>query len=190
MMNYMVPIALDIAGAILIGNAIGTGSERLAKHYYKWSLYMALLIAFVTEIILIGFRDQIIYCFTDSQEVIETIQYVWPAFCTFAFFDIMAAIASSAIWAAGLMQLGAIVAAISYWPVGILISSLMAFKADLGLAGLWLGPTFSCLCILVSFIITVSCIDWNKLIDEATIQRAKDAESKSIIHEEDCFKQV
>jgi Na+-driven multidrug efflux pump len=97
------------------------------------------------------------------------IQYVWPVFCTFAFFDIMAAIAGSAIWAAGLMQLGAIVTAISYWPVGILISSLVAFKGDFGLAGLWLGPTVGCTCILVSFIVTVNCINWNRLIEEAAI---------------------
>lgn len=59
-MNYMIPIAMDIAGAILIGNAIGAGSERLVKHYFKWSIYIALLIGFATEVVLIGLRDQII----------------------------------------------------------------------------------------------------------------------------------
>jgi multidrug resistance protein, MATE family len=101
-MNYMIPIALEISASILIGNAIGAGSVALIKHYFKWSMYVALCIGLASEIILIGLRDQIISCFTENEEVTAKIQNAWPAFCFFAFLDILTAIAGSAIWAAGL----------------------------------------------------------------------------------------
>jgi Na+-driven multidrug efflux pump len=87
----------------------------------------------------------------------------------------MAAISGSAIWAAGLMKLGTIVTAIANWPIGIMIAGVLAFKADLGLVGLWTGPTIAWIVIVVSFNITVYLIDWSKLIKEAAKQREKDA---------------
>jgi Na+-driven multidrug efflux pump len=69
----MVPIAMDIAGAILIGNAIGAGSERLIKHYFKWSMYVGLFISSLSVVLLIALRDHIISYFTDSVEVTEII---------------------------------------------------------------------------------------------------------------------
>ena len=106
------------------------------------------------------------------------------------FFDIMAAVAASAIWAAGLMQLGAYITAIGYWPVGILISYLLAFKVGLGLSGLWFGIAIGCACIVTAFIVTVNLIDWRKLIEEAAEQRRRDGLSKSRLEAEDSFKEV
>jgi multidrug resistance protein, MATE family len=153
--NYMVPIAMDIAGAILVGNAVGAGSEQLVKHYFKWSMYVGLFISTCSAIILITLREQIVSYFTDDIEVMQAIYNCWPVFCVFSFFDIMAAISGSAIWASGLMKLGTIVTAIANWPIGIMVAGLLAFKFDFGISGLWTGPTIAWIIICVSFTVTV-----------------------------------
>jgi Na+-driven multidrug efflux pump len=64
---------MDIAGAILIGNAVYAGSERLIKHYFKWSMSVGLFISSLSVVTLIALRDHIISYFTDSVEVTEII---------------------------------------------------------------------------------------------------------------------
>ena len=55
-------------------------------------------------------------------------------------------------------------------------SWLSAFKFELGLAGLWIGPVLALFVNSALYIIIWLRIDWNSLISEAELQREQDKE--------------
>ena len=69
----------------------------------------------------------------------------WPVFLVFIFFDSMQTVASGVISGLGLMGKVKLVTIVTYLAIGIPISLYLMFKVDLGIKGLWFGPTVSCI---------------------------------------------
>ena len=67
----------------------------------------------------------------------------WPMFIFFTLFDNIQSIASSIISGMDLIHKVKYVTMISYWVFGIPLSIFAMFKLDLGLFGLWFGPTLA-----------------------------------------------
>jgi len=63
----------------------------------------------------------------------------------FIFFDSMQTVASGVITGLGLMGKVKLVTMFTYLILGIPISLYMMFTLDMGIEGLWYGPTVSCI---------------------------------------------
>jgi hypothetical protein len=51
------------------------------------------------------------------------------------------------------------------------------FKADWGIAGIWMGPAIACVYNTVCYIVIFSRINWPDLIEEAAKKRNQDKET-------------
>jgi multidrug resistance protein, MATE family len=163
-MTFMIPVGFAVASGILIGRNIGAGSEILIKHYYNYCMLFALVVAFMQNIFLFALRDQIISIFTQDEEISETMSSAWIIFNCFVIFDTTQGIAGSAIRASGLQKFGAIITGIAYFALGIPATLLCVFKADLGIAGIWIGPTISTAFNTCAYLLLFRRIDWAVLI--------------------------
>ena len=67
--------------------------------------------------------------------------------------------------------MAALVTWVSYGVIALLASWLAAFKFELGLVGIWIGPTLALLFNSALYILIWLRIDWKSLISEAELQR-------------------
>ena len=112
--------------------------------------------------------------FTTLPEISAQMHKCWPIFLVFVLFDTTQGNGMAAIRASGKQKWGAIVTSSSYWGLGIPIVCLLVFKADWGIAGIWLGPTIASVYNTAAYIVIFNCINWPELIEEAAKKRAQD----------------
>ena len=67
----------------------------------------------------------------------------WNVVCIFVFFDCMQGVANGAISGLGIVKQVRWVTIVSYWVLGIPLSMHSMFEANLGIQGLWYGPTLA-----------------------------------------------
>ena len=70
---------------------------------------------------------------------------------------------------------GALLNFTAYFTLGIPISLFFAFKQDMGIKGIWIGPAFAVICLTFSYNLVIMRIDWSKLI--ASIKERRRAEN-------------
>ena len=82
------------------------------------------------------------------------------------------------------MGIGAILNVTGYFMLGIPIGWFYAFHKDKGVQGIWYGPTFACIWLLVFYNIVIARIDWRVLINEIDERTRKDLEVKARLDQE------
>lgn len=75
---------------------------------------------------------------------------------------------------------------IDYWAIGIPVSLITMFKFELGLAGLWMGPTVACALNWAIYYHYTSGVDWEK-VSEETVKRMEE-EKKALQSRADASK--
>ena len=81
--------------------------------------------------------------------------------------------AMSVIRASGKQALGSFITGTAYFIFGIPASWYFAFSRDMGLRGLWIGPTIAVAYNTVFYNIIIACIDWPALVKDIK-QRERD----------------
>ena len=67
--TFMIPVGFSIASGILIGKNIGAGSKVLIKHYYRYCMFAALVVALIQNVVLFSLRNPIISIFTNDEAI-------------------------------------------------------------------------------------------------------------------------
>ena len=98
--------------------------------------------------------------YTADTGVIDVMASAWPMLTVFVFFDCMQGVASGQI--SGLNMMGKVkwVTGFNYWVLGIPISCVLMFHYNLGIAGLWVGPTIACLMNYILYEYHILGTDW------------------------------
>jgi len=84
----------------------------------------------------------------------------------------------AAIRASGKQKIGTLVTSISYCVIGIPLASLLCFKFDAGIKGIWAGPTIAVAITTCAYMLIFKCMDWDSLIAEAILKRTQDDKFK------------
>jgi hypothetical protein len=61
---------------------------------------------------------------------------------------------------------------IAYWGIGIPIASLLVYKLNYGLGGLWTGPLLSSIFLTITYVGYIAMTDWEEVIQRG-IERSK-----------------
>lgn len=101
LLTFMIPVGFSIACGILVGRSIGQGSVPALKMYYKVSMYLSLVCAFIQCTILLTFGSSIVSIFTSIEGITTHIQDAWLIFNLFVVFDTTQGVAASAMRASG-----------------------------------------------------------------------------------------
>jgi len=84
----------------------------------------------------------------------------WYMLVIFVFFDCMQGVAAGNISGLGLMPKAKYVTIFDYWVLGIPLSCYTMFKLNMGIEGLWYGPTVACLMNYVFYEYFIHSADW------------------------------
>ena len=66
----------------------------------------------------------------------------------------------------------------AYFVLGIPLSWYLSLHLDMGIPGLWYGPTLACFYLTLSYNIYIGCIDWDKLFVEIEERRVTENEER------------
>lgn len=66
---YRIGMGLDQAGAALVGQALGTGNDREASHYFNTFTGVAACIIMVEFVLMYLYRIELINIYTDDDEM-------------------------------------------------------------------------------------------------------------------------
>eukprot|EP00353_Schmidingerella_taraikaensis_P007189 CAMPEP_0185580444 /NCGR_PEP_ID=MMETSP0434-20130131/16533_1 /TAXON_ID=626734 ORGANISM="Favella taraikaensis, Strain Fe Narragansett Bay" /NCGR_SAMPLE_ID=MMETSP0434 /ASSEMBLY_ACC=CAM_ASM_000379 /LENGTH=138 /DNA_ID=CAMNT_0028198711 /DNA_START=1004 /DNA_END=1420 /DNA_ORIENTATION=+ len=121
-------------------------------------------------------RDAFVRMYTNLPEVAALMVYAWPILIIFTLFDTTQAMGMSVIRASGKQGLGALITGSAYFIFGVPTSYLLAFVKDMGLRGLWVGPTVAVAYNTICYNLIIARIDWVSLIKDMKLREKKEKE--------------
>ena len=136
---YMLPSGLGSAISVRVGNALGAGLPRGAARAAHVSMAIAITMQVTLGLILLASRHVAAYLFTQDEGIASASAAIFPIMAWCLLGDGINATVAGVLRGAGRQELGAIYNLIAYWVVGLPLASLLAFKAKLGVYGLWIG---------------------------------------------------
>ena len=161
---FMVPIGLGSGALVRVGNCLGSGNQ---PNRAKVAAYASLISATCTGIFNCSFcfavRNVWSYAWNNDPEVATMTALILPCVAIFQVSDGLNAICVSLLRALGRPLVSAFANVVAYYVVGIPIGLVLAFKAQLGLYGMWIGLAvglMSVSCFLVPFILFAT--NWEK----------------------------
>ncbi|KAF8513417.1 mate-domain-containing protein [Hysterangium stoloniferum] len=134
--TYQAPYALSVATSVRIGNLLGEANGKQARITAWVSLITAASMGAVI-------RHQWGYIFNDDPEVIALVSSILPVVALFQLSDALAGVVGGVFRACGRQLTGALLNLSAYYIIGIPLGLYLAFKAEMGLIGIWLGFTFA-----------------------------------------------
>ena len=138
-MLYMLPQGLGSAASVRVGNSLGAGLPRGARRaaYIATCIVMAMQAGLA--VLALTTRHATPYIFTQDPDVVEHAAhiFIFMAWCMLG--DGVNATSQGVLRGAGRQAVGAVCNLVAYWMVGLPLAALLAFKAGMGVEGLWIG---------------------------------------------------
>lgn len=157
-LTFMLHLGLSNAATVRLGQSDGAGDARALRDGAKAALLLSLAVAAVVITVFLTWPEPIIGVFTDRSkpESAQIIAYGTTLLAMAALFqlgDAMQVMALGFLRALQDTKVPMILAAISYWVIGIPSAYVLAFPMGLGGIGLWLGLTIGLAAASVSLMI-------------------------------------
>lgn len=143
-LSFMLHLGLSNAATVRLGRAEGAGDAQGLRDGAKAALLLSGLIAALVIFVFLSWPEPIISLFTDrskpeSGEIIAYGTMLLAMAALFQLGDAMQVMALGFLRALQDTRVPMILAAISYWVIGIPSGYVLAFPMGLGGVGLWLG---------------------------------------------------
>ena len=138
---YMIPLSISMALTIVVGFEVGANRLKDAKVYSWMGVSFALLLAVIYGVILLVFRSDIAYLYSDDTYVLELTAHFLLYAVLFQLSDAIQAPVQGALRGYKDVNITFIMALISYWVIGLPLGYALANYTDFGPYGYWLGLT-------------------------------------------------
>ncbi|MFJ7936854.1 MATE family efflux transporter [Sporosarcina sp. NPDC096371] len=136
---YMIPLSISMGATILVGQAVGAGQMRDAKHYSFLGVGLAITFSFLSIVILLVFREPIASLYTTDTGIIALAIQFFVYAALFQLSDAIQAPVQGALRGYKDVNMTFIMAIVSYWVLGLPIGYLTATYTNLGPYGYWIG---------------------------------------------------
>ena len=175
---YMSIIGISMAASVLVGNAVGAESIRLAKIAGRLCILLGILVQMVQFVPFFGLRNYWPRIFSDDEEVIAAVQKLIPIVSAFLIPDALQSIFGGNLRGAGKLHFPTAVNLLSYYGIGLLVSLTLAFYFKMGITGQWLGlecgNLFSATVLGTYYLL----LNWEKVVQESK-QRLQENQVKN-----------
>lgn len=142
---YMIPISISMAQTVLVGYEVGARRYQDAKAYSWLGVYLAILIAIFTGVLVVLFRYEVAGLYSNETAVINlTANFLFYALF-FQIADAIQATAQAALRGYKDVNLSFIMTLIAYWLICLPAGYLLAHFTSLGAKGYWIGLTIGLL---------------------------------------------
>ncbi|HEV2152830.1 MATE family efflux transporter [Bradyrhizobium sp.] len=140
---FMVPLGIGMAATVRVGQAFGRDEPAAVRHAGLVAAVVGIaLVSALTVVIVLG-RYELGRLFFGSSEAsaptVELTATLLLVGATFFIADALQTIMAGALRGINDTQMTLVFAAIGYWCVGFPIAWWLAFHADLGAVGVWIG---------------------------------------------------
>jgi MATE family multidrug resistance protein len=163
LLTFMIPCGLQIACQQLLSESIAKGYHTTIKQQFKLNLYIALGTGLVLDLILFAFQGTIQEMFTSSERVTISLDHTWFVFSVFVICESMYTVAFATVKAAGDQKKGALLCFVSYWVIGMPVSWLLVYKAELSISGIWIGLALACALNTAACVYIFSKTNWTEV---------------------------
>lgn len=141
---FMVPLGLAQAGSVRVGNALGRRNAKDIGRAGYATLVLAVGFSVVSALVLFAAPEPLVSLFLDTRNkdavvvIAAAVPLVWMA-AAFQLVDGTQVVAAGALRGLKDTRIPMIIAAFSYWVIGLTAAYGLAFWADFGAVGVWGG---------------------------------------------------
>uniref|UniRef100_A0A8C2FF03 Multidrug and toxin extrusion protein n=1 Tax=Cyprinus carpio TaxID=7962 RepID=A0A8C2FF03_CYPCA len=164
--NYMIPLGMQGAACVRVGNALGAGETAAAILTSKVSLISA---AIFQGFILGSTKTVIGYIFTSDEAIAELVSQLLNIYCPLQFFNGILGVGMGILLGTGQQKIAAIANLFGYYCIGLPSSIVLMFIAKLQVAGFWLGLLIAVFLLAIFFIVAIFKLNWKKMTEEVGI---------------------
>ncbi|MEQ2529707.1 MATE family efflux transporter [Robertmurraya yapensis] len=136
---YMIPLSISMALTILVGYEVGAKRLNDAKEYSWIGVAMGVLMAFVSGVILLLFRQEIAGLYTTDNRVLELTAHFLLYAIFFQLSDAIQAPIQGALRGYKDVNVTFVMCLVSYWVIGLPLGYYLATYTDWGPYGYWIG---------------------------------------------------
>lgn len=142
---YMIPISISMAQTVLVGYEVGAKRYKDAKAYSWLGIYLAIVIAIVTGVLVVIFRYQVAGLYSNEIAVINLTAHFLIFALFFQISDAIQATAMAALRGYKDVNFAFIMTLIAYWLICLPSGYALAHFTSLGAQGYWIGLTIGLL---------------------------------------------
>ncbi|MBT2690662.1 MATE family efflux transporter [Bacillus sp. ISL-47] len=142
---YMIPISISMAQTVLVGFEVGAGRYKDAKAYSWLGIYLSILIALLTGLLVVLFRYEVAGFYSNESAVIALTAHFLIYALFFQISDAIQATAQAALRGYKDVNISFIITLIAYWLICLPVGYVMANYTSLGATGYWIGLTIGLL---------------------------------------------
>ncbi|MBU2892863.1 MATE family efflux transporter [Colwellia sp. D2M02] len=140
---FMVPLSIAMATTIKVGYAIGNKNYQQAKDYSFYSVILGLLLACVTAILTVVFREQIAGIYSRELPVIELAASLMLLATIYQFSDTIQVVSAGALRGYKDTKSILYITFVSYWLIGLGVGLVLGITdwvvPKMGPYGFWIG---------------------------------------------------
>jgi MATE family multidrug resistance protein len=138
---YMIPISISMAQTVLVSYEVGARRYKDAKSYSWLGIYLAIVIALITGVLVVLFRYQVAGFYSNEKEVINLTAHFLIFALFFQISDAIQVTAQAALRGYKDVNLAFVMTLIAYWLICLPVGYVLANFTELGATGYWLGLT-------------------------------------------------
>ncbi|RXN07623.1 multidrug and toxin extrusion 1-like protein [Labeo rohita] len=173
--NYMIPLGMQGAACVRVGNALGAGETAAAIFTSKVSLISSAVIAIFQGFVLGSTKTVIGYIFTSDEAIAELVSQLLSIYCPLQFFNGILCVGMGILLGTGQQKIAAIANLFGYYCIGLPSSIVLMFTAKLQVAGFWLGLLIAVFLLAIFFTVAIFRLNWKKMTEEAIERTGKSA---------------
>jgi multidrug resistance protein, MATE family len=167
---YMIPISISMAQTVLVGYEVGARRYKDAKAYSWLGIYLAILIALITGVLVVLFRYEVAGFYSNETAVINLTAHFLIFALFFQISDAIQATAQAALRGYKDVNIAFIMTLIAYWLICLPLGYGLAQFTSLGATGYWLGLTAGLLAAGIALSWRLIHIQKRKFIDTQEIK--------------------
>lgn len=136
---FMVPFGLSSAAAVRVGQAIGRGDPRGARHSGTSAMIVAFVYALAMSALFVAVPRLFLDVFTRDPALLRVCASVLLIYAIFQPFDGVQTVATGALRGLGETRWPMLLNLVGHWAVGLPIAYVLCYRRGWGVGGLWAG---------------------------------------------------
>lgn len=136
---FMVPLGISMGAATRVGNLIGQGDEIGMRRAVRASLVLGASVMMISAVAFTLLRQELPKLYTDDLRLIPLAAEILPLAGAFQLADGTQVVAGGVLRGMGRPHAAAVVNLVGYYVFALPLAYLLAFRLELGLAGVWIA---------------------------------------------------
>jgi len=151
-LTFMVPLGVQSAGAVLVGQAIGRRDTRGAIRAGWLNLGVISAFMLTVAVVFVSIPAHLIHLFTDNARVIAIGVTLLSVAAVFQLFDGVQGVATGILRGAGNTRTPMWANFAGHWLIGLPVGWSLCFVAGWGVIGLWIGLSIGLILVAITLV--------------------------------------